>query len=98
VDGADPLGVYGAIATAAARARDGRGPALIDVVVTQPVPDPPAPRAPAERPRRHLDPQRLWTATFQGVNEAEIGSSPDKAFDAHAQGVPACPSSSSLRP
>lgn len=83
VDGADPLAVYGALASAAARARDGRGPALIDVVVTQLVHDPPAHRDPVERLRRHLDAQGVWTSTFQDVIEAEVGGRLDKAFESY---------------
>ena len=85
VDGADPLAVHGALSTAASRARDGRGPALIDVVVTQLVHDPPPHRDPIERLRRHLDAQGLWTATYQDVIEAEVRGRLDKAFDAHTK-------------
>jgi TPP-dependent pyruvate/acetoin dehydrogenase alpha subunit len=85
VDGADPLAVHAAITVAAARARDGRGPALIDVVVTQLVHDPPPHRDPIERLRRHLDDRGLWTPTFQDVVEAEVRGRLDKAFEAHAR-------------
>jgi TPP-dependent pyruvate/acetoin dehydrogenase alpha subunit len=86
VDGADPLAVHAAVAAAAARARDGRGPALIDVVVTQLVHDPPPHRDPIERLRRHLDAQGLWTPTFQDVVEAEVRGRLEKAFEAYTEG------------
>jgi TPP-dependent pyruvate/acetoin dehydrogenase alpha subunit len=80
VDGADPLGVYGAVASAADRARDGRGPGLVEVVVTQLTHDPPAHRDPVERLRRHLDTAGVWTQTFQDVLEAEVAAELDRAF------------------
>ena len=72
VDGADALGVYGAIETAAQRARDGSGPGFIEVVVTQLQRDPPPHRDPLERLRRHLDATGVWTQTFQDVIEADV--------------------------
>jgi TPP-dependent pyruvate/acetoin dehydrogenase alpha subunit len=80
VDGADPLGVFGAVAGAADRAREGRGPALVEVVVTQLVRDPPAHRDPIERMRRHLDASGLWTQTWEDVIEAEVRGGLDRAF------------------
>lgn len=80
VDGADPIGVWAAIAFAAARARDGKGPALVEVAVTQLLHDPPAHRDPIERLRRHLDQSGQWTATFQDVIEAEVRGKLDRAF------------------
>lgn len=82
VDGADPIAVYLAIAAAAARARDRRGPALVEVVVTQLVHDPPAHRDPVERLRRHLDAAGQWTSMFQDVIEAEVRGKLDRAFAA----------------
>jgi TPP-dependent pyruvate/acetoin dehydrogenase alpha subunit len=81
VDGADPLAVYGALASAATRAREGRGPGLVDVVVTQLVHDPPAHRDPVERLRRYLDASGVWTSTFQDVIEAEVRGRLDRAFE-----------------
>lgn len=81
VDGADPLAVYSALASAATRAREGRGPGLVDVVVTQLVHDPPAHRDPVERLRRHLDATGVWTSTYQDVIEAEVRGRLDRAFD-----------------
>jgi pyruvate dehydrogenase E1 component alpha subunit len=82
VDGADPLAVYEAIATAAARARSNRGPALVEAVVTRLHADVPAHRDPLERLRRYLDRTGSWTQTFQDVVEAEVGGYIEKAFDA----------------
>lgn len=82
VDGADPIAVYLAIAAAAARARDRRGPALVEVVVTQLLHDPPAHRDPIERLRRYLDAQGQWTSMFQDVIEAEVRGKLDRAFAA----------------
>ncbi|MBX7077698.1 MAG: hypothetical protein K1X88_00840 [Nannocystaceae bacterium] len=87
VDGADPLAVYGAIGQAAARARDRRGPSLVEVVVTQLLHDPPAHRDPVERLRRHLDTTGQWTATFQDVAEAEVRGKLERAFAAAQAGV-----------
>ena len=84
VDGADPLGVLSAVSGAADRARDGRGPALVEVVVTQLGRDPPAHRDPIERMRRHLDASGLWTQTWEDVIEAEVRGQLDRAF-AHAK-------------
>jgi TPP-dependent pyruvate/acetoin dehydrogenase alpha subunit len=80
VDGADPLGVFSAVAAAADRARDRRGPALVEVVVTQLGRDPPAHRDPIERMRRHLDAAGLWTQTWEDVIEAEVRGGLDRAF------------------
>ncbi len=80
VDGADPIAVHQAIAAAAARARDRRGPALVEVVVSQLIHDPPAHRDPIERLRRHLDAQGQWSATFQDVIEAEVRGRLDRAL------------------
>jgi TPP-dependent pyruvate/acetoin dehydrogenase alpha subunit len=84
VDGADPVAVHTAITTAATRARDGRGPGLVEVVVTQLSRDPPAHRDPVERLRRHLDGTGIWTQTFQDVIEAEVRGKLDRALSAAA--------------
>ena len=89
VDGADVVGVYAALDQAFRRARDGRGPGLVEVVVTQLQPgersaDVPAHRAPLERLRRHLDREKQWTPTFQDVIEAEVRGQLERAFR-HAQ-------------
>jgi TPP-dependent pyruvate/acetoin dehydrogenase alpha subunit len=80
VDGADPVAVHNVIASAADRARAGRGPGIVDVVVTQQVHDPPAHRDPIERLRRFLDGRGEWTSTFQDVCEAEIRAQLEQAF------------------
>ncbi len=82
VDGADALGTHAAIQAAADRARQGRGPAMVEVVVTQMHRDPPAHRDPVERLRRHLDQVGAWTQTLQDVIEAEIRGSLDRALQA----------------
>lgn len=82
VDGADALGTHAAIEAAADRARQGRGPALVEVVVTQMHRDPPAHRDPVERLRRHLDQTGAWTQTLQDVIEAEVRGSLDRALEA----------------
>lgn len=87
VDGADPLAVHTAIAQAAARARDRRGPAFVEVVVTQLLHDPPAHRDPVERLRRYLDASGQWTSMFQDVAEAEVRGNLDRAFAAVHGGV-----------
>lgn len=81
IDGADPVAVHNTIASAAERARSGRGPGVVDVVVTQLVHDPPAHRDPLERLRRFLDGRGEWSTTFQDVCEAEIRSQLDQAFE-----------------
>jgi TPP-dependent pyruvate/acetoin dehydrogenase alpha subunit len=86
VDGGDPIATWAAIAAAAARARDRRGPSLVEVVVTQLLHDPPAHRDPIERLRRHLDGLGAWTATFQDVAEAEVRSRLERAFAALERG------------
>lgn len=80
VDGAEPIAVHNTIASAAERARQGRGPGVVDVVVTQLVHDPPAHRDPVERLRRFLDGRGEWSTTFQDVIEAEIRGQLDEAF------------------
>ena len=82
VDGADALGTHAAIEAAADRARQGRGPGLVEVVVTQMHRDPPAHRDPVERLRRHLDQTGAWTQTLQDVIEAEVRGSLDRALEA----------------
>lgn len=81
VDGADPVGVFTAVHAASARARDGRGPGLVEIVVTQLHRDPPAHRDPIERLRRHLDTQGVWTQTFQDVVEADIRTQLERGFE-----------------
>jgi TPP-dependent pyruvate/acetoin dehydrogenase alpha subunit len=71
VDGADPLATWATIAAAMDRARAGRGPGLVEAVVTQLVHQPPPHRDPIERLRRHLEAAGSWTSTFQDVIEAE---------------------------
>ncbi len=80
VDGADVIAVYMALASALERARDGRGPGLVEAVVTQLHRDVPAHRDPIERMRRLLDHKGLWTQTFQDVVEADIRARLEKAF------------------
>lgn len=82
VDGADALAVHNAVSVAAGRARSGRGPALVEVVVTQLACDPPAHRDPIERLRRHLDTTGVWTQTLQDVIEAEVRGQLERAFKA----------------
>ncbi len=86
VDGADVVAVHAALDQALRRARDGRGPGLVEVVVTQlhPEVDIPAHRDPIERLRRHLDREGQWTPTFQDVIEAEVRGQLERAFS-HAQ-------------
>ncbi len=81
VDGADALSTHAAIELAAARARQGRGPALVEVVVTQLHRNPPAHRDPVERLRRHLDQTGAWTQTLQDVIEAEVRGGLDRALE-----------------
>jgi pyruvate dehydrogenase E1 component alpha subunit len=84
-DGADAPAVTRTIGLAVERARENRGPSLVEVVVTQLHHDPPAHRDPVERLRRHLDTAGEWTQTFQDVVEAEARGRLDKAFRALAQ-------------
>jgi TPP-dependent pyruvate/acetoin dehydrogenase alpha subunit len=77
-DGADPVGVHRAIEAAAERARTGRGPCLVEVIVTPMHRNPPAERDPIERLRRHLDTTGKWSQTFQDVIEAEIRTAVDR--------------------
>jgi TPP-dependent pyruvate/acetoin dehydrogenase alpha subunit len=86
VDGADVVGVHQALARAIDRARGGAGPALVEVVVTQLIHDPPPHRDPIERLRRHLDRTGQWTQTFQDVLEAEARSLIERAFAAAEAG------------
>ncbi|MCA9690950.1 MAG: thiamine pyrophosphate-dependent enzyme [Nannocystaceae bacterium] len=73
VDGADPVAVYEAIEWALSRARYGRGPTLVEAVITQLIhPDVPGHRDPIERLRRHLDRAGQWTPTMQDALEAEL--------------------------
>ena len=64
------------------RTRTGRGPALVEAVVTQLRHDPPAHRDPVERLRRLLDARGEWTSTFQDVVEAEARGRFEQAFQA----------------
>ena len=89
VDGADVVGVYAALDQAFRRARDGRGPGLVEVVATrlqtgEQSTDVPAHRDPLERLRRHLDREKQWTPTFQDVIEAEVRGVLERAFS-HVQ-------------
>ncbi|MBL9104595.1 MAG: hypothetical protein JNL82_26860 [Myxococcales bacterium] len=82
VDGADVVSVYAGLEQAFRRARDGRGPGLIEAVVTrsEQSPEAPAHRDPIERLRRHLDREGVWTPTFQDVIEAEVRGQLERAF------------------
>jgi len=82
VDGADPIGVYNAVAAAAQRAREGKGPSLVEVVVTRLREDTPAHRDPIERLRLHLDATGVWTQHFHETVETEILRHLDEAFAA----------------
>ena len=82
-DGADPVGVWNTLATAADRARGGHGPSLVEVVVTPLVHDPPPHRDPIDRLRLHLDAEGLWTQTFQDVVEAEVRQALAVALEAN---------------
>lgn len=80
-DGADVIGVHHALAQALARARDGGGPSLVEVIVTPLLhPDAPAHRDPLERVRRHLDHLGLWSPDFAAAIEAEIEDQLARAF------------------
>lgn len=86
-DGADVIGVYTALEQAFTHARDGRGPAFVEVVVTPLYnPDVPAHRDPVERLRRFLDHEGLWTPAFEEALEREILGQLDRAF-AYARGA-----------
>lgn len=91
VDGADPVGVCGAVSTAALRAREGRGPALIEVVVTRLREDTPPHRDPIERLRRHLDHTGVWSQSFHDGIEGSVREPLDLAFRAPdpSEGEPA---------
>jgi pyruvate dehydrogenase E1 component alpha subunit len=81
-DGADAFGVYQALAQAFARAREGRGPAFVEVVVTPLYnPDVPAHRDPVERLRRYLDRAGHWTPAVEEALEKELLGQLDRAFD-----------------
>jgi TPP-dependent pyruvate/acetoin dehydrogenase alpha subunit len=80
VDGADPVATHNVVASAAERARAGRGPGIVDVVVTPQLHDPPAHRDPIERLRRFLDARGEWSTTFQDVCEAEIRGQLEQAL------------------
>ena len=82
VDGADPLIVHQTLRQAFLRAREGSGPALVEVVVSPMRQDPPPHRDPVERLRRYLDRRGQWTQTFQDVIEAEFNHAFDKAANA----------------
>lgn len=87
VDGADALGVLAALDEAAERCRSGRGPAFVEIVVTQLTNDPPAHRDPVERLRRYLDVTGAWTQTMQDVIEADVRGNLDRAFAAATGGA-----------
>ena len=82
VDGADVAAVARRLGEAARRAREGGGPALLEVVVSPLLRDPPPEADPIERLRRHLDRAGQWTQTFQDVAEAEVRSALDRALRA----------------
>jgi len=80
-DGADFFGVYRALEQALSRAREGRGPAFVEVVVTPLYnPDVPARRDPVERVRRYLDRAGLWSPAFEEALEGELRSQLERAF------------------
>jgi pyruvate dehydrogenase E1 component alpha subunit len=81
-DGADAVGTLLAVQAAVTRAREGSGPSLVEVIVTQLRHDPPAHRDPVERMRLYLDQQGQWSQTFQDVVEAEPRTRLDRAFKA----------------
>lgn len=81
-DGADFFGVYRALQQGFARAREGRGPAFVEVVVTPLYnPDVPAHRDPVERLRRYLDRAGHWTPAVEEALEQELLGQLDRAFD-----------------
>jgi len=80
VDGADPVGVCGAVSTATQRAREGRGPSLVEVVVTRLRDDTPPHRDPVERLRRHLDNTGVWSQSYHDGIEAGILQPLEEAF------------------
>lgn len=80
VDGADPLGVYVAVAAACERARERRGPGLVEVVVTPRFREAPPHRDPIERLRRHLEATDAWTPAWQRGLEDEHEAALDRVF------------------
>lgn len=87
-DGACAAATLRHLADAVRRARDGKGPALVEVVVTPAIFDPPAERDPVERLRRHLDRIGKWNRTFQDVAEAEVATRLERAFRAYEEATP----------
>ncbi len=83
-DGADVVGVMRAVRQALTRARERRGPGVVEVVVTQlsHCKDAPAHRDPVERLRSYLDREGVWTPTFQDVVEAEARGQIERACEA----------------
>ncbi len=81
-DGADLFGVYRALEEAFDRAREGRGPAFVEIVVTPLYnPDVPAHRDPVERLRRYLDLTGAWSPALEEALEGELLGQLDRAFD-----------------
>lgn len=64
IDGADCIGIHHYLRRAIERAREGHGPALLDLVVTPASLQPPGHRDPIERLRRHLHRRGLWTEEY----------------------------------
>jgi TPP-dependent pyruvate/acetoin dehydrogenase alpha subunit len=80
-DGADVIGVARSLELALQRARDGRGPSLVEVVVTPlHAPQVPSHRDPLERLRRYLEVTEQWSPTFVAAIEAEIQGQLGRAF------------------
>lgn len=80
-DGADVLGVLTAVDQALQRARDGRGPSLVEVVVTPLLaPHVPAHRDPLERMRRFLEQSGQWSPALGEAMIAEIDGQLERAF------------------
>ena len=79
-DGACAAATLQEVAAAVRRAREGKGPSLVEVVVTPAVFDPPPERDPLERLRRHLDRIGKWTRTMQDVAEAEVRTRLERAL------------------
>ena len=82
-DGADVFGVVAALDHALQRARDGRGPSLVEVVVTPLLaPQVPARRDPLERLRRYLERSGQWSPALGDAMTAELDGQLARAFAA----------------
>jgi len=81
-DGADVIGVAAALELALQRARDGRGPSLVEVVVTPlHAPQVPSHRDPLERLRLYLEGTEQWSPAFVAAIEAELQGQLERAFN-----------------